>query len=67
MEFRKKCQIEITNRSAALGNLHDDEDINRVWLNTKNNIKPSGKESLGLHELKQNTHWFEEECLHYLE
>ena len=28
MEVRKQCQIEITNRFAALDNLSDSEDIN---------------------------------------
>ena len=45
----------------------DDEDINRVWENIKENIKPSAKESLGLHELKQHKPWFDEECLHFLD
>jgi len=30
LEVRKQYQIEITNRFAALGNLSDDEDINRA-------------------------------------
>jgi len=30
MEVRKQCQIEITNRFEALGNLSDDEDVNRA-------------------------------------
>jgi len=46
-----------------LENLSDDEDINRAWKNTKENIKTSAKESLGLQELKQNKPWFDEECL----
>ena len=53
-EVRKKCQIEITNRFAALENLNDDEDVNRTWENIKENIQTSAKESLGLHELKQH-------------
>jgi len=32
-EVRKQYQIEITNRSAALENLNDKEDINRAWEN----------------------------------
>ena len=35
-------------------NLSDGEEINRAWENITNNIKTSAKESLGLHELKQN-------------
>ena len=63
----KKQQIEITNRFSALGNISDDEDINRAWKNIKENIKTSAKESLGLLELKQHKPWFDEECLHFLD
>jgi len=62
-EVREQYQIEITNRFAALENLSDDEDVDRTWENIKENIKTSAKESLGLHELKQNKPWFDEECL----
>jgi len=58
-EVRQEYQIEITNRFAALENLKDDEDVNRTWENIKGNIQTSGKESLGLHELKQNKPWFD--------
>jgi hypothetical protein len=30
LEVKKQYQIEITNRFAALGNIRDDEDINRA-------------------------------------
>jgi len=63
LEVWKQFQIEITNRFAALGNLTDDENINRAWENIKENIKISAKESLGLQELKQHKPWFDEECL----
>ena len=66
-EVRKQYQIEITNRFAALENLKDDEDVNRTWENIKENIKTSAKESLDLHELKQNKPWFDEECLGFLD
>ena len=39
----------------------DDEDVDRTWGNIKE------KESLGLHELKQNKPWFDEECLGFLD
>ncbi len=52
LEVKKEYQIEITKRCAALRNLSDNEDINAAWGNIKENIKTSGKESLGLHELK---------------
>jgi len=66
-EVREQYQIEITNRFAALGNLNDDEDVNRTWENIKETIQISAKESLGLHELKQNKPWFDEECLGFFD
>ena len=54
LEVRKQYQIEITNRFAAFENLNEDEDVNKTWENTKENIKTSAKESLGLHEFKQH-------------
>ena len=66
-EIREQHQIEITNRFAALENLNDDEEVNRTWENIKENIQTSAKESLGLHELKQNKPWFDEECLGFLD
>ena len=51
LEVRKQYQIEISNRFAALVNVNDSENIKRTWENI---IKPSAKESLGLHELKQH-------------
>jgi len=62
-EVREQYQIEITKRFAALENVNDEEDVNRTWENIKENIQTSAKESLGLHELKQNKPWFDEECL----
>jgi len=59
-EVRKQYQIEIRNRCAGFGNSDDDEDVNRTWENIKENIQTSAKESLGLHELKQNKPWFDE-------
>jgi len=35
LEVRKQYQITVPNRSAALKNLHDNEDINRAWENIK--------------------------------
>jgi hypothetical protein len=52
LEVRKRYEIEITNRFAALENLSDDQDINRTWKNIKENIKTSAKGSIGLQELK---------------
>jgi len=66
-QVREQYQIEIRNRFAALVNLSNDEDVNRTWENIKEIIKISAKESLGLHELKQNKPWFDEECLGLLD
>ena len=52
-EVREQYQIEITNRFAALENLNDDEDVNRILENIKENIQTSEKESLGMHELNR--------------
>jgi hypothetical protein len=49
LEVSKQYQIQITNRYATLENLSDDEDIIRSSENIKENIRISGKESLGLH------------------
>jgi len=65
-EVREQYQIEFTNRFAALENLND-EDVDRTWENIKENVQTSAKESLGLHELKQNKPWFDEECLGFLD
>jgi hypothetical protein len=39
LEVKKKYQIEIKNRCAALENLNVDEDVNRAWENVNGNIK----------------------------
>jgi hypothetical protein len=66
-DVRKEYQIEITNRFVTLDNLSGDEDINRAWKSIKENIKPSDKDSLGRHEMKQHKPWFHEECLGILD
>jgi len=67
LEVKKKYQIEIINRFAALENLNVDEDVHRAWENITENIKTSTKECLGLHELKQHKPWFDKECLDFLD
>jgi len=64
---KKKYQIEVTNRFAALQNLNGDENVNRVCENIKGNIKTLAKESLGLHEWKQHKPWFDKECVDFLD
>ena len=66
-EVREQYQIWITNRFAALENLKVYGDVNRTWENIKENIQTSAKESLDLHELKQNKPCFDEECLGFLD
>jgi hypothetical protein len=41
LQVRKRYQINVCNRSAALENLSDSEDINGAWENIKDNIKTS--------------------------
>jgi DNA repair ATPase RecN len=67
LQVRKQYQTEIVNRFAAVENLNDDEDVNRVCENIKENIKTSTKANPGLQELKQHKPWFDEECLGFLD
>jgi len=67
VEVSKQYQIETTNRFGALENLPDDEDINWVWENIKENIKTTAKESLILQEMKHHKPWSDEECLGFLD
>jgi hypothetical protein len=67
LEVKKKYQIAITNRFAALENLNVDDDVNTAWENIKVNIKTSAKESLGLHKLKQHKPWFDKERVDFLD
>ena len=59
LEVRKQYEIKISDRIVTLENLSDSEDINRVWENSKVNIKTSAEESLGLFELKHHKLWFD--------
>ena len=67
LEVRKRYQIEITNRFAALGNVENDRDIKRAWEDIKDSIKTSAKESLGVQDQKKYEPWFDEECLGLLD
>ena len=67
LEVRKECRIEISNKFVALESLNDRYDINRVWENVKQNIKTSGRESLGQYELKQHKPRFDDECSRILD
>jgi hypothetical protein len=67
LKVRKQYKIKNSNRFAALENLNDRQDINKLWENNKENVKTTAKESLGLYELKQHVPWFDGECLHFLD
>jgi hypothetical protein len=46
-----------------LGNLEDNEDINRAWDTIRENIKISAKEYICHCKAKRHKPWFDEECL----
>ena len=64
---KEKYQIEITNRFAALEKLNGDENVNRAWENIKEKDKTLARESLCLHEWKQQKPLFDKECVHILD
>jgi hypothetical protein len=66
LQVRKQYQIVIANRFATLENLNGKEEIKGDWENSKENIKSSAKESLGLYDLKQHKTWFDE-CFQFLD
>jgi hypothetical protein len=41
LEIRKRYEVKISNRFAALENSSNSEDINRAWENIKGNINTS--------------------------
>ena len=67
LEVKEKYQIGISNRFADLENLNDNQDVNRVWENIKENIKTSAKERLCLQEWKQHKPWVDKECVDILD
>jgi hypothetical protein len=46
VEIKKKYQVEISNRSAALESLDESFDINNAWESIRENIKTSAKDNL---------------------
>jgi uncharacterized FlaG/YvyC family protein len=62
-EVKEQYQVTIKNEFAALENLDDNGDINKVWETIRENIRISAKESIGLCESKSYKPWFNEECL----
>jgi hypothetical protein len=51
-EVKEQYQVTIKNKFAALENLDDNGDINQAWETIRENIRISGKESIGLCESK---------------
>jgi hypothetical protein len=51
-DVKEQYQVIIRNKFAALENLEDSGDINGAWVNIRENIKISAKESLGYCESK---------------
>jgi hypothetical protein len=62
VEGKEKYHVEVSNRFAALEDLDAMVEINTIWEMIRENIKISGKESLGYYELKQRKPWFDEGC-----
>jgi hypothetical protein len=52
LDVMKQYHIKISNGFPVLENLNNSECTNRAWENTKENIKTSAVEILGLYELK---------------
>jgi hypothetical protein len=46
-DVKEQYQVTIINKFAALENLQDNGDINKLWGNIRENIKISAQESLG--------------------
>jgi len=49
LEVRKKYQVKISKRFAALENLSGSQNINRIRKNIKENIKTRAKESIDVY------------------
>jgi hypothetical protein len=61
-EVTENYQVTIINKSAALENLEDNGDINRLLDNIRENIKISAQQGLGYRESEHHKPWFDEEC-----
>jgi hypothetical protein len=61
LEVRKQYQIDTSNSFTALWNLNDIESITRPCKIVEENIRFPSKESVGLHEQKQQDPWFDEQ------
>jgi hypothetical protein len=67
LEASKRFQMKISNRFEAHDILIGSEKINRTWEKSKENIKISAKDSLGLYEFKQHNLWLDEGFLGFLD
>jgi hypothetical protein len=69
VKVKEKYQFKVSNSSAALENLDDDDDveISRTLECIRENIKASATDSLGCYELKQHKPWFYDECSKWLD
>jgi hypothetical protein len=61
-DVKEQYQVTIRNKFAALENLEDIGDINKVWENIRENINISAQEILGYCEPKHRKPWFYEGC-----
>jgi hypothetical protein len=57
IKVKEKYQVEISNRFATSGNLHESLDINSAWQSIRENIKTPAKKRLGYHRPKFNKPW----------
>jgi hypothetical protein len=55
VEGKEQYRVEVSNRFAALEDLDAGVEINSAWEMIREDIKMSGKESLGYFELKLHT------------
>jgi hypothetical protein len=65
VEGEEQYCVQISNRFAALEDLHADMEINSAWETIKENIKISAKECLGYYELKKHKPWFKKDAQNY--
>jgi hypothetical protein len=61
-EGKERYHVHISIRFAALKNLDAEADINRAWETIAENIKISGKKSVGHYELKKHKPWIDGGC-----
>jgi hypothetical protein len=61
---QEQYEVKISNRFAALEDLHNDGDMDmsRAWVSNRGNIRALATESPGYYELEQHRPWFDEEC-----